>query len=154
MSRGCLTVCVQGVFFFFTMELLQGIQYWFIADDINDISNCASIINKILTVLGYAHICLQVRGSAQAVAVVAPPRCGHDVSVLLLLLPPSWCSACACVCSCLTPARPRLLLLPPPQPYFCHVINSSLVRSLGVHAVGCACVGMGVCVRVRACVRV
>ena len=53
------------------MEFLQGLQYWVIADNMNA-PECANIINKILTVLGYAHICL--------------------------------------------------------QPYFCHVINASLVR--------------------------
>jgi len=50
---------LQGVFFFFLMEFLQGLQYFVIADDI-DSPLCANIINKILTILGYAHICLQV----------------------------------------------------------------------------------------------
>ena len=41
-----------GVGFFFLMELLQVFQYiW--------IDQCDSIINKILTVVGFAHICLQ-----------------------------------------------------------------------------------------------
>ena len=66
---------LQGVFFF-TMEFLQGLQYWVIADNM-DAPECANIINKILTVLGYAHICLQVRcccaGSLRHVGSVAHP---------------------------------------------------------------------------------
>lgn len=48
----------NGVLFFFTMELLQGIQYFFIADNI-DSPLCENIINKVLTVVGFIHICLQ-----------------------------------------------------------------------------------------------
>lgn len=48
----------NGVLFFFTMELLQGIQYFFIADDI-DSPLCRSIVNKVLTIIGFIHICLQ-----------------------------------------------------------------------------------------------
>ena len=62
----------SGVFFFFTMELLQGFQYFVIADNLHD-KRCDSPINQVLTVLGFLHICM--------------------------------------------------------QPYFCHVINSSLTRS-------------------------
>jgi hypothetical protein len=41
-----------GIFFFFTMELLQGFQYFWIDD-------CSNPINKALTVVGFLHICLQ-----------------------------------------------------------------------------------------------
>jgi hypothetical protein len=47
-----------GVFFFFTMEFLQGLQYFVIADDL-DHHMCADKINQFLTMLGYLHICLQ-----------------------------------------------------------------------------------------------
>jgi len=52
------TALASGVFFFFTMELLQAIQYLFIAEDLND-PICNTTINKVLTVLGFLHICLQ-----------------------------------------------------------------------------------------------
>jgi len=52
------TALASGVFFFFTMELLQAIQYLFIAEDINS-PICDSPINKVLTLLGFLHICLQ-----------------------------------------------------------------------------------------------
>jgi len=48
----------SGVFFFFTMEFLQGLQYFVIAEDLND-SLCSNIINQVLTMLGMLHICLQ-----------------------------------------------------------------------------------------------
>jgi len=48
----------SGVFFFFAMELLQAIQYIFIAPNI-DSPICDTTINQVLTVLGYLHICLQ-----------------------------------------------------------------------------------------------
>merc|ERR1719238_2543223 len=41
-----------GMFFFFTMEFLQGIQYWYIDD-------CDDPTNKILTALGFLHISFQ-----------------------------------------------------------------------------------------------
>ncbi len=67
----------SGIFFFFTMEFLQFIQYLFIAPELTDGSDptspCENSINKFLTILGFLHICL--------------------------------------------------------QPYFCHVINSSLTKS-------------------------
>jgi len=67
----------SGIFFFFTMEFLQFIQYIFIAPELTDGSDpnspCETFINKLLTILGFLHICL--------------------------------------------------------QPYFCHVINSSLTKS-------------------------
>ena len=40
------------------MELLQAVQYYFIADSL-DSPICAETINKILTLLGYLHICMQ-----------------------------------------------------------------------------------------------
>jgi len=40
------------------MELLQAIQYLFIATDLTD-PTCDTYINKVLTILGYLHICLQ-----------------------------------------------------------------------------------------------
>jgi hypothetical protein len=57
-SRTSNTQLASGVFFFFTMELLQAIQYFFIADNI-DSPVCETYSNKILTVLGFLHICLQ-----------------------------------------------------------------------------------------------
>lgn len=48
----------SGVFFFFTMEFLQVIQYSFIAPAL-DSPICDTAINQILTVLGFLHICLQ-----------------------------------------------------------------------------------------------
>jgi hypothetical protein len=47
-----------GVFFFFTMELLQGFQYFVIADNLHD-KLCDSTINQVLTMLGFLHICMQ-----------------------------------------------------------------------------------------------
>ena len=48
----------SGVFFFFTMELLQGFQYFVIADNLQD-SKCNTFINQFLTLLGFLHICFQ-----------------------------------------------------------------------------------------------
>ena len=48
----------SGVFFFFTMELLQAIQYFFIAPNL-DSPICETMINQVLTIAGYLHICLQ-----------------------------------------------------------------------------------------------
>eukprot|EP01038_Epipyxis_sp_PR26KG_P007764 gene7764-10549_t len=62
----------SGIFYFFTMELLQAIQYLYIASSLDD-TRCDTFINKFLTLLGFLHICF--------------------------------------------------------QPYFCHVINSSLTKS-------------------------
>lgn len=85
-SRTCNFELASGIFFFFTMELLQAIQYYYVADELpepvcggsNAIldrpkSACDTHANKFLTLLGFLHICL--------------------------------------------------------QPYFCHVINSSLTKS-------------------------
>jgi len=48
----------SGVFFFFTMELLQSIQYFFIAPLLNS-PICDTFMNQFLTILGFLHICLQ-----------------------------------------------------------------------------------------------
>jgi hypothetical protein len=48
----------SGVFFYFTMEFLQGLQYFVIAPGL-DSPLCDDKINQFLTILGYLHICLQ-----------------------------------------------------------------------------------------------
>lgn len=48
----------SGVFFFFTMELLQAVQYFFIAPDLSS-PICETRTNQFLTMLGFLHICLQ-----------------------------------------------------------------------------------------------
>ena len=55
--RPCLAT--SGVFFFFTMEFLQGLQYFVIADNYDDDAKCNQWINQVLTLAGFAHICLQ-----------------------------------------------------------------------------------------------
>lgn len=57
-SRTSNTALASGVFFFFTMEALQAVQYFFIAPDLNS-PICDTFINKFLTLLGFLHICLQ-----------------------------------------------------------------------------------------------
>lgn len=57
-SRTNNSALASGVFFFFTMELLQGLQYFVIAEDLND-SWCDTFINQFLTLLGFLHICMQ-----------------------------------------------------------------------------------------------
>jgi len=52
------TELAAGIFFFFTMEFLQTIQYMFIATGLTD-PVCDTMINKVLTILGFLHICLQ-----------------------------------------------------------------------------------------------
>lgn len=47
-----------GVFYFFTMELLQAIQYVFLATGL-DSPICDTLVNKVLTILGFLHICFQ-----------------------------------------------------------------------------------------------
>lgn len=51
----------SGVFFFFTMEFLQGLQYFVIEDGPEALENdsMCSKVNQILTVVGFIHICLQ-----------------------------------------------------------------------------------------------
>jgi hypothetical protein len=46
------TALAGGIFFFFTMEFLQFVQYFFIDD-------CDSRVNQVLTLVGFLHICLQ-----------------------------------------------------------------------------------------------
>lgn len=48
----------SGVFFFFTMEFLQAIQYMFLAAGLED-PVCETMLNKFLTLLGFLHICMQ-----------------------------------------------------------------------------------------------
>lgn len=48
----------SGVFFFFSMEFLQAIQYMFLASGLDD-PMCKSVINQVLTLMGFLHICLQ-----------------------------------------------------------------------------------------------
>jgi hypothetical protein len=57
-SKTSNTQLASGVFFFFTMELLQSIQYFFIAPNL-DSPICDTIINQVLTIAGFLHICLQ-----------------------------------------------------------------------------------------------
>lgn len=57
-SRTNNTELASGVFFFFTMEFLQAIQYLFLATGLND-PLCDTVINQVLTLLGFLHICLQ-----------------------------------------------------------------------------------------------
>jgi len=57
-SRTYNTALASGVFFFFSMELLQSIQYFFIAPNLES-PICDDVVNKVLTVLGFLHICLQ-----------------------------------------------------------------------------------------------
>ena len=52
------TELASGVFFFFTMEFLQAIQYMFLATGLDD-AYCGNAINQVLTLLGFLHICLQ-----------------------------------------------------------------------------------------------
>lgn len=52
------TRLAAGVFFFFTMEFLQFIQYFFLATGLTD-PVCNTAINQVLTLLGFIHICLQ-----------------------------------------------------------------------------------------------
>jgi hypothetical protein len=69
-TKTCNMELASGIFFFFTMEFLQAVQYYFIAPDLPDESclepgaecpyhPCDSPTNKILTLLGFLHICLQ-----------------------------------------------------------------------------------------------
>jgi len=48
-----------GIFFFFLMEFLQALQYWFSLAASNTAAECATSVNQVLTVAGYLHICLQ-----------------------------------------------------------------------------------------------
>jgi hypothetical protein len=57
-SRTSNMELASGIFFFFTMEFLQAIQYLFLADNMYS-PVCETTINKVLTLLGFLHICLQ-----------------------------------------------------------------------------------------------
>lgn len=57
-SRTRNTELASGIFFFFTMEFLQAVQYYFIADSL-DSPMCENTVNQVLTILGFLHICLQ-----------------------------------------------------------------------------------------------
>jgi hypothetical protein len=57
-SRTSNTKLAAGIFFFFTMEALQAVQYIFLASGL-DSEICHTLINQVLTVLGFLHICLQ-----------------------------------------------------------------------------------------------
>lgn len=48
-----------GIFFFFLMEFLQALQYWFSLASSNTAALCSTPVNQVLTVAGYAHICAQ-----------------------------------------------------------------------------------------------
>jgi hypothetical protein len=52
------TKLATGVFFFFTMEALQAVQYLYLAADLKS-PVCDTLVNKVLTVLGFMHICAQ-----------------------------------------------------------------------------------------------
>ena len=52
------TGLAMGVFYFFLMEFLQAIQYLFIAPNL-DSPICDTTVNKVLTILGFLHICFQ-----------------------------------------------------------------------------------------------
>lgn len=74
-SRTSNIELASGIFFFFTMEFLQAIQYYFIAPELkgnvdgtcptvdsnhyDEVSPCDTVTNKVLTLLGFLHICLQ-----------------------------------------------------------------------------------------------
>lgn len=57
-NKSSNSMLAGAVFFFFTMEFLQFIQYFFLADGLSD-PYCANLINKGLTLLGMLHICCQ-----------------------------------------------------------------------------------------------
>lgn len=57
-SRTSNTKLAAGVFFFFTMEMLQAIQYMFLATDLLS-PVCQTAVNQVLTVAGFIHICAQ-----------------------------------------------------------------------------------------------
>jgi hypothetical protein len=47
-----------GIFFFFAMEALQAVQYLYLATGLGT-PMCDSLVNKVLTILGFIHICAQ-----------------------------------------------------------------------------------------------
>ena len=52
------TKMTAAILFFCLMELLQSVQYFFIADRLGD-PECFNKINQVLTLVGYLHIQLQ-----------------------------------------------------------------------------------------------
>jgi hypothetical protein len=76
----------HGIFFYFLMELLQGLQYFWI-------DQCDSAINKALTVIGFMHICLQPYFTHyMGASFVHRPRLLIYVTVCVCLLSSPWCS--------------------------------------------------------------
>jgi hypothetical protein len=57
-SRTCNRSLAAAIFFFFTMEALQAVQYGFLASGLGS-PMCETFVNKFLTVLGFLHICMQ-----------------------------------------------------------------------------------------------
>jgi len=57
-SKTSNKMLANAVFFFFTMEFLQFVQYFFLATGLTD-PYCNDVINKVLTMLGFIHICCQ-----------------------------------------------------------------------------------------------
>jgi len=58
-TRTCNNMLAAGVFFYFTMEMLQAIQYFYgLATDLGT-SGCDDLFNKFLTIIGFVHICAQ-----------------------------------------------------------------------------------------------
>ena len=72
----------SGVFFFFTMEFLQFIQYFWL-------NQCDSMVNKVLTLLGFLHICLQVRDQNHV------PNCQRTVPPTTPAMAPRYCTRAA-----------------------------------------------------------
>ena len=56
-SRGAKTIACC-IFYFCLMELLQAVQYSFIAPTLVS-PECAGFVNKLLTTIGFVHICYQ-----------------------------------------------------------------------------------------------
>ena len=57
-TRTCNRRLAVGIFFFFTMEALQAVQYMFLATGLAS-PVCETMVNKVLTILGFIHICAQ-----------------------------------------------------------------------------------------------
>merc|ERR1712137_116785 len=75
-----------GMFFFFTMEFLQGVQYWWIDE-------CDSVVNKVLTMLGLLHIVWQPFFShfiCSALAVTQVEKAKYKVILSLCAIGAIW----------------------------------------------------------------
>merc|ERR1712137_628424 len=75
-----------GMFFFFTMEFLQGVQYWYIDD-------CDNIVNKVLTILGFIHIVFQpffTHFICSALAMTKVDKAKYNVILGLCLIGSVW----------------------------------------------------------------